>query len=188
MSQRFEFIKTPLAGLLRIDRKPISDNRGFFSRLFCANEFKEIGFLNPIAQINHTLTKTKGTIRGMHFQYSPHTETKIVTCIRGEMLDVVVDIRKGSPTFLHWHAEILSATNQSSLYIPDGFAHGFQTLVHDCELIYLHSSSYSPNSEGALNAMDPMLAIQWPLTATEISERDSNHPQLDSQFEGISIL
>lgn len=187
MSQRFDFIETPLAGLFRVDRKPITDSRGFFTRFFCAEEFKEIGFNQPIAQINHTLSRHKGAIRGMHFQYPPQTETKIVTCIQGEVLDVAVDIRKGSSTFLQWHAEVLSAENQSSLYIPDGFAHGFQALTNDCQLLYLHSVSYAPNVEGALNVLDPTLAIDWPLEVTEISERDRNHPLLDSQFEGIVI-
>ena len=187
MSQRFDFIETPLAGLVRVDRKPIVDNRGFFSRFFCVEEFKQIGFTQPIAQMNHTLTKRKGAIRGMHFQHPPYTENKVVTCIQGEILDVAVDIRKGSETFLQWHAERLSADNQFSLYIPAGFAHGFQTLTDDCELLYIHSALYAPNAEGALNALDPTLAIDWPLEVTELSERDFNHPMLNPQFEGIVI-
>lgn len=187
MSQHFDFIEAPLDGLLRIDRKPIMDSRGFFSRFFCAEEFKGIGFENTIAQMNHTLTRKKGAIRGLHFQYPPYSETKIVTCLQGEILDVVVDIRKGSPTFLQSHAEILSAENQSSLYIPSGFAHGFQTLTSDCQLIYLHSAFYTPEAEGALNALDPALGIDWPLEISEISERDNNHPFLDNQFDGILI-
>lgn len=187
MSQRFNFVETPLAGLFRVDRKTISDHRGFFSRFYCAEEFKELNSKLLIAQINRTLTKQKGTIRGMHFQYPPHSETKIVTCIQGEVFDVSVDIRKGSPTFLQWHAEVLSTENQSSLYIPDGFAHGFQTLTDDCQLLYIHSNFYSPNAEGALNTLDPVLGIDWPLEVTDISERDNNHPLLDSQFEGIVI-
>lgn len=187
MSKHFDFNETPLEGLVRINRKPIEDSRGFFSRFFCAEEFKSIGFVGGVAQINHTLTRQKGTIRGMHFQHPPHSETKIVTCVQGEILDVAVDIRKDSPTFLKWHAEILSADNKSSLYIPEGFAHGFQSLKDDSQLIYLHSAFYTPNSEGALNAQDPALAIDWPLKVSEISERDLNHPLLDSQFEGIII-
>lgn len=188
MSRRFDFIETPIVGLLRIDRKRIIDNRGFLSRFFCANEFKQIGLEQPIAQINHTLTRQKGSIRGMHFHYQPHAETKIVSCIQGEVLDVAVDIRKGSPTFLHWHAEWLSAENMHSLYIPAGFAHGFQALTDDCELIYLHTGFYTADMEGALNAMDPALAIDWPLDVADLSERDSNHPMLDSHFEGVEVL
>ena len=187
MSRRFDFDETPLAGLIRVARRPIADSRGFFSRLFCAEAFKEIGFMQPIAQINHTLTKAQGTLRGMHFQYPPHTETKLVTCIQGEILDVAVDIRKGSATFLQWHAEVLSAENQRGLYIPDGFAHGFQTLSDNCQLLYLHSSPYESEAEGALNALDPELAIDWPLEVSEISERDRNHPLLSPLFDGVAI-
>ena len=187
MSQRFNFIKTPLVGLYRIDRKLIEDQRGFLGRFFCADEFKEIGFNRPIAQMNHTLTRQKGAVRGMHFQYPPRTESKIVTCIKGELLDVAVDIRKGSPTFLHWHAEVLSAQNHASLYIADGFAHGFQTLTEDCEMIYIHSEFYVPESEGAINALDPILSIDWPLEITEMSKRDQLHPMLDDRFEGLSV-
>ncbi|MFT4629237.1 MAG: dTDP-4-dehydrorhamnose 3,5-epimerase [Cryomorphaceae bacterium] len=187
MSQHFDFIETPLDGLLRVNREPNADNRGFFSRFFCAKEFKSIGFGGAVAQINHTMTRQKGAIRGMHFQYPPHSEAKIVTCLKGEVLDVAVDIRKGSPTFLNWHMEVLSAENQSSLYIPSGFAHGFQTLTENCELIYLHSAFYAPDAEGALNALDPALAIDWPMKISEVSERDSNHSFIDTQFEGITI-
>lgn len=188
MSKRFDFISTPLPGLVLIERKPIVDSRGFFSRFYCAEEFKELGFNQLISQMNYTLTKQKGTIRGMHFQYPPHTEIKIVTCIQGKILDVAVDVRKGSPTFLQWHAEILSAENQSSLYIPGGFAHGFQALTDDCLLFYIHSAFYASNAEGALNALDHILAIDWPLEMIEISERDSRHPLLDSFFEGVVVL
>jgi dTDP-4-dehydrorhamnose 3,5-epimerase len=187
VSQRFDFIETPLAGLVRVDRKPIVDNRGIFSRFFCAEEFKTIGFTEPIVQMNHSLTKQKGTIRGMHYQHPPCAETKIVTCMQGVILDVAVDIRKDSMTFLQWHAERLSADNRRSLYIPAGFAHGFQALTDDCELLYLHSERYAPNSEGALNALDPTLAIDWPVRVAEVSERDRNHSMLNPQFEGIVI-
>jgi len=188
MSQRFNFIETSLKDLYKIEQKPIEDERGFFSRLFCAEEFKEIGFIQPIAQMNHTLTTLKGTVRGMHYQHPPYTETKIVTCTRGEILDVAVDIRKGSSTFLQWHAEILNEKTQSSLYIPDGFAHGFQTLTENCELLYIHSSFYQHDAEGGLNVLDRELSIEWPLEITEISERDQNHPMINTSFKGIDIL
>jgi dTDP-4-dehydrorhamnose 3,5-epimerase len=187
MSSRFNIAETPLAGLYRIDRNPVADHRGFFSRFFCAEEFKKMGLVTTIAQMNHTLTHQRGAIRGMHYQRPPHTETKIVTCIQGEILDVAIDIRAGSPTFLHWHSERLSAENQSSLYVPDGFAHGFQTMTDNCQLLYIHSSFYTPSAEGGLNALDPMLGIDWPLKVTDMSERDRNHPLLDSQFKGIEI-
>lgn len=187
MSQRFDFIKTRLTGLYEIRRKPITDNRGFFSRFFCAEEFKEVGLDGTIAQLNHTLTKDKGAIRGMHFQYPPHTETKIVSCIKGEVLDVAVDLRRNSPSFLKWHSVILSASQQNSLYIPDGFAHGFQTLTENCELLYIHTRFFTPGAEGALNAFDPALSIKWPLAVTNISERDKNHPLIDKNFNGVEL-
>ena len=187
MNQRFDFVETSLSGLFRVNRKPIVDGRGYLNRLYCANEFKEIGLTKSIVQMNNTLTRFKGTVRGMHFQYPPHTEIKIITCTQGEIFDVAVDIRRGSPTFLQYHSEILSAENQASLYIPEGFAHGFQTLTDDCHLLYMHSAFYAPDSESALNAQDPMLAIGWPMEVTDISERDRNHPQLDSQFEGVVL-
>jgi dTDP-4-dehydrorhamnose 3,5-epimerase len=145
-----------------------------------------VGFTKQIAQINHTLTRRKGVVRGLHFQYPPHAEMKIVSCLRGEIYDVAVDLRVGSPTFLHWHAEVLSAENRRSLMIPEGFAHGFQALTNDCEIIYLHSTLYQPAAEGALNATDPLLAIAWPLEITEMSDRDRNHPLLSDEFKGIA--
>jgi len=185
-SNRFDFESTPLKGLWIVHRNPIEDARGFFCRFFCAEEFRTAGFKKPIAQMNLTYTVKKGAVRGLHFQQPPHTESKIVSCIRGEIYDVAVDIRKGSPTFLHWHGEILSAGNQRSLLIPEGFAHGFQTLTDHCELFYLHSDAFHPQLEGALNVADPKVEIAWPITMTEISERDRNHPFIDPHFEGIS--
>lgn len=176
---------TPLAGLVRVQRTCIEDSRGFFSRFFCADTLRAAGFDAPVAQMNHTSTRHRGTVRGLHFQHPPHAEIKIVNCLRGEVFDVAVDLRRGSSTFLRWHAEILSADNHASLLIPRGFAHGFQTLTDDCELIYLHSTAYAPGSEGALNALDPGLGIGWPLAVTDMSARDRTHPPLAPGFEGI---
>jgi len=188
MSERFSFIETPLSGLYRVEREILEDQRGFFTRFYCGDEFKRIGFNKPVAQMNQTLTRKRGTIRGLHFQYPPHDEMKLVTCLRGEILDVAVDIRRGSSTYLQWHAEHLSAENHASLLISEGFAHGFQTLTEDCELLYLHSSFYAPKSEGALNALDPALSIDWPLDVTEMSERDKNHSLLSrTKCEGIEF-
>jgi dTDP-4-dehydrorhamnose 3,5-epimerase len=184
---RFDFIPTPLSGLTLVQRKRIEDHRGFLSRFYCADEYREAGFNKPIAQINHTLTRNKGAVRGMHFQFPPHVEAKLVSCLKGEIFDVAVDLRHGSPTFLQWHGAILSAQNSQSLFIPEGFAHGFQTLTEDCELIYLHTAAYHPESEGALNVVDPKLSITWPLARTEISERDRNHKMIEQDFKGITI-
>ena len=186
-NKRFDFHPTPLEGLWVMQRKPIKDQRGFFCRFFCAEEFQAAGLRKPIAQINHTCTVKKGAVRGLHFQYPPHSEGKIVSCLCGEVYDVAVDIRKGSPTFLHWHGEILSATNQRSLLIPEGFAHGFQTLTENCELLYLHSEAFHPQAEGALHIADQKIGIVWPIAITELSERDRSHPFINSSFEGLSL-
>lgn len=180
-------VATPIAGLTVLQRSRIEDGRGFLSRLFCAELMRAAGFDQPIAQINHTLTRRCGSVRGLHFQYPPHAEVKLVSCIRGEVFDVAVDLRRGSPTFLRWHGEVLSADNQRSLLIPRGFAHGFQALTDDCELIYLHSTAYTPVSEGALSALDPLLAVAWPLAIADMSERDRAHAPIDTGFQGISV-
>lgn len=184
---RFEIIDTPLVGLKVLQRKPGEDSRGFFCRHYCAEELRPAGLIKPIAQINHTLTHKVGAVRGLHFQQPPHGEVKIVSCLKGEIFDVAVDLRQGSPTFLHWHAEMLSDKNFKSLLIPEGFAHGFQALTDDCELIYLHSESFHPESEGAINIADPRLDIHWPLDITELSDRDRMHPLIDSDFQGIRL-
>jgi len=182
---RFKLTRTPLTGLVLVERQRAQDQRGFFSRFFCAQELTEAGFALPIAQINHTLTSRKGAVRGLHFQCQPHAEDKFISCLRGEIFDVAVDLRRGSPTFLRWHAEILSGGNARSLLVPQGFAHGFQTLTDECELLYLHSRPYCAEAEGALNPADPTLGIPWPLPFTDISARDASHPHLTSDFTGI---
>lgn len=182
---RFQILKTPIAGLTLLERQQIEDSRGFLSRLYCIEEFRDIGVCSSISQVNHTLTRRKGTVRGMHFQLPPHAETKVVSCLRGEIFDVAVDLKKNSPTFLQWHGEILSAANLRSLIIPEGFAHGFQTLTDDCELVYLHTAAYEASAEAALHARDPRLKIAWPIEIAEISDRDRNHPFLSPDFSGI---
>jgi dTDP-4-dehydrorhamnose 3,5-epimerase len=148
------------------------------------DELQDAGLRDPVVQINHTATGHRGTVRGMHFQRPPHAEDKFVSVVRGEVFDVAVDLRRNSPTFRQWHAEHLSADNGRSLLIPKGFAHGFQTLTDDCELIYLHTARYAPDAEGGLDPLDPMLAIEWPLTVTDLSARDRAHPPLSSNFDG----
>lgn len=184
---RFTVTDLPLAGLKRIERQRLGDSRGFLSRLFCAQELAAAGWHKPIAQINHTFTAQRGTVRGMHYQQPPHAEMKLVTCIQGEVWDVAVDLRAGSPTFLHWHAELLSADNQHAMLIPEGFAHGFQTLGDNAALLYCHTAPHTPAAEAAVNAQDPRLAIQWPIAITELSTRDSNHSLIETQFTGIRL-
>jgi dTDP-4-dehydrorhamnose 3,5-epimerase len=186
MNSLFEILGTPLAGLRVMKRNPICDSRGYLERLFCAKGLQTLAPGKSIAQINHTLTISSGTVRGMHFQIPPYAETKFVSCIRGEVFDVAVDLRQNSPTFLHWHAELLSAINHKTLIIPEGFAHGFQTLTEDCEMLYFHTTAYRPDSEGGLNIQDPMLDIQWPLPLAGLSQRDAAHPLLAPDFRGIA--
>lgn len=184
---RFDFIPTHLTDLLVVQRKVMEDHRGFLSRFYCADAFRNVGIDKNISQINHTLTVTQGAVRGMHFQHPPHAETKMVSCVKGEIYDVAVDLRRDSPTFLQWHGEILSASNRKSLLIPEGFAHGFQALTGDCELVYLHTAAYHPEAEGGLNVADPRISIAWPLPINDLSERDRNHPFINSDFQGIVL-
>lgn len=184
---RFNFQKTSLKGVLVVHRKTINDSRGFFSRFYCADELKEAGMRKGIAQINHTRTEAKGTVRGLHFQQPPHAEVKMVSCLKGKIFDLAVDLRQGSPTFLSWHGEILSEENLRSMLIPEGFAHGFQTLEENCELLYLHTEAYCPNAEDALNVADPRLGIEFPLPIAQISDRDRGHAFLTADFTGIVL-
>lgn len=184
---RFDFTPTPLAGLLLVQRKVTEDHRGFLSRFYCADEFRLAGITKPIAQINHTLTRKKGAVRGLHFQHPPHAETKMVSCLKGEIWDVAVDLRRDSPTFLQWHGEILTAANRKSLLIPEGYAHGFQALTDDCELIYLHTAAYHPEDEGTLNVADPKLNIVCPLPIGDLSDRDRTHPFINQHFHGVLL-
>lgn len=177
---------TGLAGLKVIQPNSVEDDRGKFSRIFCHDELKEV-FKSEIKQINHSVTKNKGTVRGLHFQYEPYAEIKMVKCIRGSVLDIVVDIRKDSPTFLQHFTIELTEQNQKMIYISKGFAHGFQTLKNNAELLYLHSNLYSPQGEGALNIKDPILNISLPLEISCISEKDNTHPFIDKSFEGIEV-
>lgn len=187
MSSRFTIVETPLESLKLIERRPVGDHRGYLERIYCAEELDPLLDGKSIVQINRTLTSRRGSIRGMHFQYPPHAETKIVTCLRGEVFDVAVDIRQGSPTFLHWHAAILSDANHRTFFIPEGFAHGFQTLAEDCELLYLHTAAWSPSAEGGLNPRDPALNITWPEAIADISARDTAHPLVTRQLTGVAL-
>lgn len=187
MSGRFDILDTSLDGLKLIRRKPMGDERGYLERLFCSDELVHLISNKNILQVNRTLTNRRGTVRGLHFQYPPYAEVKFVSCLRGQVFDVAVDLRQNSPTFLRWYAETLTAENGKTLLIPEGFAHGFQTLSEDAELLYFHTAAYQPDAEGALNVQDPTLAIRWPEELTEISDRDATHPLLSEEFTGIAV-
>ncbi|MCH6585078.1 MAG: dTDP-4-dehydrorhamnose 3,5-epimerase [Proteobacteria bacterium] len=182
-----DFLNTPLTGLMVIQRKPIEDTRGFLSRLYSAEEFTYAGIDKPISQINHTLTLLKGAVRGLHYQKPPYSEAKVVNCLKGEVFDVAVDLRRGSSTFLRWYGEKLSAQNNRGLLIPEGFAHGFQALSENCELIYFHTAPYVHEAEAGLNVVDTVLGINWPLPITELSDRDRSHPMVHPDFQGVSL-
>jgi dTDP-4-dehydrorhamnose 3,5-epimerase len=179
------FSPTPLKGSYIINLTPFSDERGWFARTYCENEFREIGHAEKWVQMNHSCTTKKGTVRGMHYQLPPFREIKMVRCIRGKVFDVIIDIRKDSATFLQWFGVELSPEAMNMLYIPVGFAHGFQTLNDNSEMIYHHSEFYSPGAEGGIKYNDPAVNIKWPLEVTSISERDLNHPGLTEKFKGI---
>lgn len=183
----FEIIDLPLAGLKRVERRPRADARGFLARIFCADDLAAAGWTLPVAQVNHSRTAHAGSVRGMHCQSPPHAEMKLVTCIRGAVWDVALDLRAGSPTFLQWHGETLSADNNRALLIPEGFAHGFQTLNDDVELLYCHSAAFAPGAEMGLNPLDPRLAIAWPRPITEMSERDRDQLPIGPGFEGMVL-
>lgn len=184
---RLVVVDTPIGGVKLVQREPLGDERGFLTRLFCARELAQAGWHAPVAQINQTLTRQRGTLRGMHYQNAPHAEMKLVSCLRGEVWDVAVDLRAGSPTFLHWHAQQLSAANHYALLIPEGCAHGFQSLSDDAELLYCHSMAYAPQSDAGLNPLDEALAIAWPLPVALLSERDARHPPIGARFEGVRL-
>ncbi|MEA1051628.1 dTDP-4-dehydrorhamnose 3,5-epimerase family protein [Lamprobacter modestohalophilus] len=184
---RFTPHATPIADLVLLERHPLGDARGFLERLYCQDELRPLLGERRIVQINRTLTAQAGTVRGLHFQHPPHAELKGVTCLRGAIFDVAVDLRQGSPTFLHWHAERLGGDQPRTLVIPEGFAHGFQTLTDDCELLYLHTAAYCPEAEAGLNALDPRLAIAWPQPITARSARDTQHAELTAAFTGLTL-
>ena len=179
--------QTTIPGLVVAESTPRIDERGSFTRLYCKEELGEIIGTREIVQINQSCTRVVGAVRGLHYQPGPHAEMKLVRCVKGRAWDVALDLRAGSPTFLQWHAEELSETNANMMVIPEGFAHGFQVLEEDSELLYLHTAFYSPEAEGGIRPMDPGLSIDWPLAIEDISDRDRNHPLLNSEFTGLAV-
>lgn len=179
--------ETKIRGVIVVETTPFTDNRGSFVRFFCQRELSKIIASRSILQVNHSRTASRGAIRGLHFQRAPHAEMKMVRCMRGRVWDVAVDLRQDSPTFLQWHSEELAPDNARILIVPEGCAHGFQTMEPDSELLYLHTAFYEPGSEGGVRYDDPRVAIKWPLASTDISARDLNHPLLPLDFSGIVI-
>ncbi|MGJ8527846.1 dTDP-4-dehydrorhamnose 3,5-epimerase [Maritalea sp.] len=184
---KFELIDQPMVGLKLLKRTQVSDERGGFSRLFCADQLAAFGWSNPIAQSNISVTKIPGTMRGLHYQNPPHAEDKLVTCVTGAVFDVAVDLRTGSSTFGKWFGTELSNDNQLSLLIPKGFAHGFQAIKPNTAMIYFHSEAYAPTAENGIRWDDRHLAIDWPLPVKNMSERDIALPPFAALAGGISI-
>lgn len=171
------FTKTKLKGAYIIELEPLKDERGFFARTFCQNDFKKNG-LNPrIAQCNISFNQKKGTLRGMHYQVAPYEEAKLVSCTRGSIYDVIVDLRSDSPTYCKWFAVELSDKNYKMLYIPEGFAHGFQSLKDNTIVFYQMSEFYNPESARGVRWDDTMFGIKWPLSNKVISKKDLNYKE-----------
>ncbi len=179
--------QTALPGVIIVETVPYTDRRGSFSRLYCEHDLAPIIGNRRIVQINHSRTLTVGTVRGLHYQRPPSMEMKLVRCLKGRVWDVAVDLRKDSPTFLQWHAEELTPENARMLVVPEGCAHGFQTLEADSELLYLHTEFYNPETEAGVRVDDPCLNISWPLPISELSDRDRQHPAMTSDFTGLVI-
>lgn len=174
------FIPTHLAGAYLIEPELISDERGFFARTWCRNEFAEMG-LNPnLVQCNISYNKQRGTLRGMHYQKAPHAEAKLVRCTQGGVYDVIVDLRNDSKTFTQWFGVELTAENRKALYVPEGFAHGFITLKDDTEVLYQMSEFFHAECAAGVRWDDPVFLIQWPIDVKVISERDQNYPDFKS--------
>jgi dTDP-4-dehydrorhamnose 3,5-epimerase len=173
------FTETKLTGAFILDLEPREDDRGFFARAFCQNEFRDHGLKPAIAQANIAFNKYGGTLRGMHFQFPPHAETKLVRATRGAILDIIVDLRPESPTYLEHVAVELTADNHRALYVPERFAHGYQALADETETSYQVGEFYAPGSEGGLSPFDPRLGLDWPLPVTVISPKDAAWKHLD---------
>ncbi|MDA7546240.1 dTDP-4-dehydrorhamnose 3,5-epimerase family protein [Alphaproteobacteria bacterium] len=182
-----EINSTKIEGLMRLERKVFNDSRGSFFRVFDEQLKKYIQLDNLKTQINVSVTEKKGTIRGMHFQYPPYAEKKIVTCLVGKVIDIVIDLRKESKTFMCSHSEILCSKEANSILIPEGFAHGFQALEDNSHLIYIHSNLYKKSHESGIHPMDPFIDIKWPIKESMISEKDNSLQLIKSKFNGIEI-
>lgn len=182
-----KFHEIPLRGAYIIEIEPMGDQRGKFARTFCKETFKRIGHEKEFVQFNWSLSNYKRTLRGMHYQILPAAETKLIRCIQGSVYDVIIDLRKGSDTFLTSYGIELSGENLKMMYVPEGFAHGFITLEDNSQLIYHHTNYYTPGCERAIRFDDPLVGIEWPAPPEIISEKDTGHPYLTKNFQGIKV-
>ena len=179
------FTETPLSSAFIVELEPRGDERGFFARAFCRREFEAHGLKPDIAQTNISFNRREGTVRGLHFQFPPAAETKLVRCSRGAILDVIVDLRPESPTYLRHVAVELTAENRRALYVPERFAHGYQVLQPDTETTYYVGEFYTPSLESGLRYSDPRLAISWPLPPADMSAKDQQWPLLEQSEAAI---
>jgi dTDP-4-dehydrorhamnose 3,5-epimerase len=170
------FTPTELVGAFVIDVQRFEDNRGFFAATWSIDAFESRSLVSKVVQINLSYNRTCGTLRGMHFRHAPYAETKLVRCVRGAIIDVIIDLRPGSPSYKRWISVDLTAENCRALYVPEGFAHGFQTLVDDVDVLYQVSQPYMPSVEGGVRYNDPAFGISWPLPVTEVSPKDTQWP------------
>ena len=175
-------------GAALVESKIFEDDRGSFKRVYCQEELGKLMKGKTIVNVNISKTIGIGSVRGLHFQYPPRSEIKVVQCIKGKVWDVIVDVRENSKTFLTWQAVELSENDHNLIVIPEGVAHGFQTLEQECELLYMHTEYYDSSLEGGLHYSDAEIGINWPMAVSNCSERDANHPLIDrATFKGVTI-
>jgi dTDP-4-dehydrorhamnose 3,5-epimerase len=183
-----KFHPTLLRGAYTVEVEKRGDDRGFFARMFCENEFSQVGLVPKFVQVNNSLSAKKGTLRGMHYQLPPRAEVKLVRCVRGALWDAILDLRPDSPTFGKWFSAELSAENRVMMYVPRGFAHAVLTLMDDTEAIYLVSEFYGLEQERGVRWNDPKFNISWPIEPSEVSAKDAKWPDFDPAFHGIEQL
>jgi len=181
------FSETSIHGCFVIGCEPVKDERGIFYRTFDRQEFERMGRTKTFIQHNVSINHKKGTVRGMHYQVPPHAEAKLIQCIAGKVFDVILDLRKNSATFLKWISVELSAEACNQVWIPEGCAHGFQTLEDHSTLLYCHTAAYNKDAEAGIRTDDPQIRVSFPLPVSAISMRDQNHPLLASTFNGLEI-
>lgn len=178
-------VATSIAGVFVVETAVFRDHRGDFKRLFCSDELGAVFGPKRVVQINHSLTTKKGAIRGLHYQFGPYSEMKMIQCLRGRIWDVAIDLRRDSATFLHWFGTELGPELNRALVIPEGCAHGFQVLQRDSELLYFHTALYSRQHEAGVRFDDPLLSISWPLAVTDLSSKDACLPTIGDDFQGV---
>jgi dTDP-4-dehydrorhamnose 3,5-epimerase len=180
-------VATEIAGVLIVESTLFRDARGSFVRFFCARDLEDVLGERRIVQVNHSLTRLVGAIRGFHYQPPPHAEMKFVRCLKGRVWDVILDLRKGSSTFLKWHAQELSGEGGHMIVVPEGCAHGFQVLQENSEMLYLHTEFFNPEADSRVCYNDPLLKIKWPLPVTEITAADREQASLPQDFLGFDV-